>query len=154
MLSREETREIDEEIGILPRRRSACIEALKAVQRHRGWVSDEGVRDVAEYLGMSPHEVDSIATFYSLIFRRPVGRHVVLLCDSVSCWILGCERLERALGERLGVGLGGTTPDDRFTLLPMACLGACERAPAMMIDADLHGDVRPEQLGELLDRYE
>lgn len=154
MLSREEIREIDEEIGILPRRRSACIEALKAVQRHRGWVSDVAVRDVAEYLEMSPHEVDSIATFYSLIFRRPVGRHVVLLCDSVSCWILGCDRLARELGERLGVAPGGTTPDDRFTLLPMACLGACERAPALMIDRDLHGDVRPEQLGELLDRYE
>ena len=89
MLSPEETTEIEHELAIVPYPSGACIEALKAVQKHRGWVSDEAVRDVANLLGMSPEEVDSVATFYNLVFRHPVGRHVIFLCDSVSCWITG-----------------------------------------------------------------
>ena len=154
MLSAEEITEIEHEVAAMPRKRSACIEALKAVQRHRGWVSDEAVRDVAGYLEMSPDEVDSVATFYNLIFRHPVGRHVIFVCDSVSCWILGCDRVRQALEERLGVGFGGTSGDDRFTLLPIQCLGTCDHAPALMVDDDLHQDVEPERVGEILERYE
>ena len=98
---------------------AVCIEALKIVQRHRGWVSDDGLRDVADILDMTPDELDSVATFYNLIFRKPVGRHVILICDSVSCWIMGYERDPATyLKERLGIGLGETTADGRFTLLP------------------------------------
>lgn len=154
MLSAEEIAEIEHEVAAMPQKRSACIEALKAVQRHRGWVSDEAVRDVAGYLEMSPDEVDSVATFYNLIFRHPVGRHVIFVCDSVSCWILGCDRVRRALEERLGVGYGGTSADERFTLLPIQCLGTCDHAPALMVDDDLHQDVDPETVGEILERYE
>ena len=154
MLSREEKEEIEREIAILPQRRSACIEALRVVQRHRRWVSDEGVRDIAEHLGMSPEEVDSVATFYNLIYRKPVGRHVIHVCDSVSCWILGYDALRAALEKNLKVTMGGTTPDDRFTLLPICCLGTCDRAPAMMVDRDLHRDVDPAQVDEILRRYE
>lgn len=154
MLSERETAEIDAEIAILPNREAACIEALKAVQRHRRWVSDDALKDVADYLGMTPAEVDNVATFYNLIFRRPVGRHVLLLCNSVSCWVTGCDRLERSLRDRLGVGFGETTPDGRLTVLPMVCLGACDRAPCLMVDEDLHGPVRPEDLGPILEPYE
>jgi NADH-quinone oxidoreductase subunit E len=154
MLSAEEIAEIEHEVAAMPLKRSACIEALKAVQRHRGWVSDEAVRDVAGYLEMSPDEVDSVATFYNLIFRHPVGRHVIFVCDSVSCWILGCDRVRRAIEDRLGVGFGGTSDDDRFTLLPIQCLGTCDHAPALMVDDDLHQDVVPERVGEILERYE
>ncbi len=155
MLSPEEKKEIDHEISILPRRDSACIEALKAVQRHRGgWVPDEGVRDVAEYLGMSPEAVDNVATFYNLINRKPVGRHVIHICDSVSCWLVKYPELLEALRQRLGVDLGGTTPDDRFTLLPIPCLGTCDHAPAMMVDDDLHRDIDPARVDEILERYE
>ena len=89
MLTEKEKHEIDEELKTLPQRRAVVPEALKAVQRNRGWVSDEGVKDIAEYLGVTADEVDSIATFYSVILRRPVGRHVIWICDSVSCWITG-----------------------------------------------------------------
>jgi len=154
MLSAEEIEEIAHEAATLPRRQSACIEALRTVQRHRGWVCDEAVQDVAEYLDMSPEEVDGVATFYNLIFRRPVGRHVIFLCDSVSCWILGCDRVRRALNEKLGVDFGGTTDDERFTLLPIQCLGTCDHAPAMMVDDDLHQDVEPSKVEENLNRYE
>lgn len=154
MLSPEEIAEIEHELAAMPQKRGACIEALKAVQRHRGWVSDEAVQDVAAFLEMSPHEVDSVATFYNLIFRRPVGRHVIFICDSVSCWILHYERLRAALEEKLGAGLGETSPDGRFTLLPIPCLGTCDHAPALMVDDDLYQDVEPEKVGEILEKYE
>src|SRR5215831_1195239 len=140
MLTFEEIQEIDREASHYPRREAVSIDALKIVQKHRGWVSDENVRDIAEHIGMSPTDLDSIATFYNLIYRRPVGRHVISVCDSVSCWIMGGERICEHLQERLGIGLGDTTPDDRFTLLPTVCIGCCNRAPAMMIDGDLHTD--------------
>jgi NADH-quinone oxidoreductase subunit E len=153
-LSDAERAEIEEEIAHLPDRPSACIDALRIVQEHRGWVSDEGVRAIAELLGMSAAEVDGVATFYNLIFRKPVGRHVVMACDSISCHVMGAEPLRAALIARLGVKPGETTPDGRFTLLPIVCIGACDRAPAMMIDDEHVLDVRPESLDGILSRYE
>jgi NADH-quinone oxidoreductase subunit E len=153
LLTAEETRDIEEELKAYPLRRAGVIEALKVVQKRRGWVSDESVRDVAGLLNLSPEEVDGVATFYNLIFRRRVGRHVVLLCDSVSCWVMGYEGLREHLAGRLGIRMGETTSDDRFTLLPIVCLGACDVAPAMMVDDDLHGNLTPEKIDEILDRY-
>jgi NADH-quinone oxidoreductase subunit E len=153
MLSREERAEIDAEIAILPDRRSACIEALRTVQRHRRWIDDEALADVAAYLGLSAAELEGVASFYNLLFRKPVGRHVILVCDSVSCWILGADAVKQALIARLGASLGEVTPDDRFTALPIQCLGACDRGPALMIDEDLHGPVAAEELEHLLSRY-
>ncbi len=149
MLTEEEKREIEEELGRYPQKRAACIEALKIVQRHRGWISDE-IADIAEMLDMSVDELDNVATFYSLIFRKPVGRHVILICDSVSCWVTGYDPLRDHIEKRLGVGLGETTADGRFTLLPAACLGACDLAPVMMIDGILYGNLTPEKVDDLL----
>ena len=154
MLTQNERQEIEAEFGRYPQKRAVCIEALKIVQRHRGWVPDEGIKDVAEFLGLSPHEVDAVATFYNLIYRRPVGRHVVHLCDSVSCWVMGCDTVCAHLKSRLCVGLGATTADGRFTLLPIACLGACDHAPVMMINGELHEDLSPERIDETLEQYE
>lgn len=153
MLTEEERREIEEEIAQAEFRQGASIEALKVIQRHRGWVSDEGLRDAARELGMTSAELDDVATFYNLIYREPVGRHVILICESVSCWVMGYERMLSHLSERLGVGLGDTTGDGRFTLLPVPCLGICDRAPAMLIDEDLYTDLTPERIDEALGRY-
>jgi NADH-quinone oxidoreductase subunit E len=153
MLSEQEKHEIEEELKTLPQRRAALPEALKAVQRHRGWVSDEAVRDIADYLGVTPAEVDSIATFYSVIHRKPVGRHVIWICDSVSCWITGFPGLLEHFKKTLGIAPGETTADGRFTLLPNACLGLCEQAPAMMVDRDPHGNLTPEKIDQILSRY-
>jgi NADH-quinone oxidoreductase subunit E len=103
MLTDDEKREIDLEMSRVRTKRAAACEALKIVQRRSGWVSDEELRDVADCLGMSLDEVDSIATFYNLVFRRPVGRHVILLCDSVSCWLVGNEGI-REHRSRRGAG--------------------------------------------------
>jgi NADH-quinone oxidoreductase subunit E len=153
MLTAEEIQEIETEASHYPKREAVCIDALRIVQRHRGWVSDQGVRDIAEHLGMSDTDVDSIATFYNLIFRKPVGRHVVMVCDSVSCWIMGYDRVRKHLQERLGIEYGGTTSDHRFTMLPIVCLGCCDHAPAMMVDSDLHSDLDPQKIDSALEKY-
>lgn len=153
MLTPAERREIEAEFSRYPTRQAIGIEALKIVQRHRGWVSDEGLQDIGNALDMTPEELDGVATFYNLVFRKPVGRHIALICDSVSCWIMGCEKLCQGLTSRLKVSLGETAADNRFTVLPIVCLGVCDHAPAMMIDDDLYRDVEPNQLDEVLENY-
>ncbi|MFC4253021.1 NADH-quinone oxidoreductase subunit NuoE [Sinimarinibacterium flocculans] len=156
MLTEEENREIDRERAHYEQPRAATIEALKIVQKHRGWVSDDAVAGIAARLGSSPAAVDAVATFYNLIYRRPVGRHVVHVCDSVSCWVMGQTKLSDLLKARLGIDYGQTTPDGRFTLLPICCLGTCDRAPAMLIGEDTHRDLETldaAALDALLERY-
>jgi NADH-quinone oxidoreductase subunit E len=102
---------------------------------------------------MTAEELDGVATFYPLVFRRTVGRHIIRICDSVSCWIMGYEEVCRRLTETLGIRPGETTPDGRFTLLPSPCLGACDHAPALMIDDDLIGDWNPAEVDKILSRY-
>jgi len=153
MLTPEEKRAIDEEIHHMPTRKSACIEALKIVQRHRRWISDESLHAIAEYLEMSPDELDSVATFYNLIFRKPVGEHIIFICDSVSCWLTGYNEIKDTITEELGISFGETTKDGLFTFLPIQCLGTCDRAPAMMIDEELYRDLTPEKVKEILGSY-
>jgi NADH-quinone oxidoreductase subunit E len=154
MLTDIERKAIEQELAHYPDKRAACVEALKVVQQHRSWVSDESLKDVAEFLDMTPDELDGVATFYNLIFRRPVGRHVVLVCNSISCWIMRQDDLRDRLQRRLGIRPGETTEDGRFTLLPIVCLGACDHAPVMMIDKDLHQDMTPDKAEEILKQYE
>jgi NADH-quinone oxidoreductase subunit E len=154
MLSEKEIQEINAELGHCATKASASVEALNIVQHHRGWVSDEALKDVAALLEMTASELDAVATFYSFIFRREVGRHVILVCDSISCWVMGHNPLLDVLRTRLGIAFGETTEDRRFTLLPISCLGACDRAPVMMVDEDLYGPVTPEMMDEILRKYD
>jgi NADH-quinone oxidoreductase subunit E len=153
MLTIEEKLEIDEAISHVPVRKAAGIEALKIVQLHRSWISDESLRDVADYMAMTAEELDSVATFYNMLFRKPVGRHIILICDSISCWVMGYESIRAHLSQHLGIALGETTTDGRFTLLPNCCLGTCDHAPAFMIDNDLYRDVKTEELNNILKKY-
>jgi len=151
-LSDSEIEAIDAEIAHVPYRAAVAIEALKIVQEHRGWVSDESLRAIARHLEMSAEELDGVATFYNLIFRQPVGERVILLCNSITCWIKGCEGIQAALTKKLGVQLGETTADNAFTLLPVTCLGACDRAPVMMVGDELHQDLDEAALDRALAR--
>ena len=153
MLTPEEQQAINAELAHSENRQAGCIDALKLLQRRRGWISDETVQELAAFLSMSATEVDSIATFYNLLFRQPVGRHVILVCNSVSCWVRNYDELLKGLSERLGISLGQTTSDGRFTLLPIACLGACDHAPALMVDGDLYHDVTADDIQLLTARY-
>ncbi len=154
MLSEAEQQEIESVFNEYQYKQAACAEALKIVQRRRGWISDADIKDLAELLGMTPDELDGVATFYSLIFRRPVGRHVILMCDSVSCWITGHERVFEHLRVKLGIAFGETSTDGKFTLLPIACIGACDKAPAMIIDNTVYGDLDENKIDEILSGYE
>lgn len=144
---------IREEAGHYEQPQAACIEALKIVQRRHGWVPDGAIPAIARTLGVGPASVEGVATFYSLIFRQPVGRHVILVCDSSSCFLTGSDALLQALTETLGIGLGATTGDGRFTLLPVCCLGACDGGPAMMIDDEVYGPVGADEVPGILEGY-
>jgi NADH-quinone oxidoreductase subunit E len=153
MLTEEERQEIEKELGHYDYKRAACIEAMKIVQKHRGWVSDESLEDLAPLLEMSVAELDNVATFYNLIYRKPVGENVILLCDSISCWLMGYEGIRDHLQDRLGIQYGQTTSDGKFTLLPMVCLGTCDHAPAMMVGEELYRDLSPEKVDLILEKY-
>ena len=154
MLSESEIQDINTELSHCATKASASVEALKIVQKRRGWVPDDAVKDVAALLEMTADELDAVATFYSMIFRKPVGRHVILVCDSISCWVMGYNPILDILKDTLDISLAETTADKRFTLLPISCLGACDRAPAMMVDDDLYGPVTPDMMDEILNKYE
>lgn len=152
MLTAEEKHEIDHEITKFPIARSACLEALMVVQKHRGWVSDDALKAVASYLDMSATELDGISTFYNLIYRKPVGKKVIRICDSVSCFIMGYDKIRSKIETELGIKLGQTTPDNEFTLLPTPCLGTCDKAPALMINDELHRNLTEQNVTEILKR--
>lgn len=153
MLSESEIREIEEEIKQYPYPSVACIDALKIVQAHRGYVSDESVTDIAQILAVSAEEVEGVATFYSRIYRKPVGRNVILICDSVSCMIMGYGSLYDYISKKLRIEFGKTTSDGRFTLLPNSCLGDCDNAPVMMINNDHYNRLTIERTDEILSKY-
>lgn len=147
-------RDIEAEAARYPARSAAAIDALQIVQRHRGWVSDEAIQELSAFLGVSAADLDAVASFYNLIYRRPVGRHVIHVCDSISCWIVGYNQVRDALFANLGIGYGETTRDQRFTLLPTVCLGCCDRAPAMIVDGQLHTGLDPRNVTQALEQYE
>lgn len=153
MLSEQEKHEILEETKLYPYPQAACLDALKIIQKNRGWVPDESIQDIAGLLKMSADEVEGVATFYSRIYRRPVGRHVILLCDSISCMIMGYTSIFNHISQKLEINFGETTSDGRFTLLPVSCLGNCDFAPSMMIDDQLFNQLSIQNIDELLEKY-
>lgn len=153
VLSETERSAIEHEMHHYEDPRAASIEALKIVQKERGWVPDGASEAIGALLGIPGSDVEGVATFYSQIFRVPVGRHVIRVCDSMTCYIGGHESVLGSIQKQLGIGLGQTTPDQRFTLLPVCCLGNCDKAPALMIDEDTFGDVKAEDVAKLLEAY-
>jgi NADH-quinone oxidoreductase subunit E len=153
MLSDTERRELEDVVKHYPDKRGATIDALLTIQRRRGWISDDTLFEIAQFLEITVEDVDSVATFYNLIFRKPVGRHVAFVCDSISCWIKGCEQVQEQIKTLYKADLGQTSPDGRLTVLPIACLGHCERAPALMIDQDVYGNVTPEKIEQIVEKY-
>ena len=152
-LSAAEREAIEHEMHHYEDPRAASIEALKIVQKQRGWVQDGAIHAIADVLGIPARDVEGVATFYSQIFRQPVGRHVIRYCDSVVCHINGYQGIQAALEKKLNIKPGQTTFDGRFTLLPTCCLGNCDKGPNMMIDEDTHAHLTPDAIPELLERY-
>lgn len=150
MLTIEERASLDEMRSHYPDASAASVSVLKWLQRHRGYLSDESMKEAAEYLGLPVVELEGLATFYNLLYRRPVGDRVIHLCDSVSCWMCGADRIRKHIEKRLSIGMGETTEDGRFTLLPVVCLGNCDHAPSMLVSDELHHDLTPERVDSIL----
>ena len=150
-LSETERSAIEHEMHHYEDPRAASIEALKIVQKERGWVPDGAADAIGEILGIPASDVEGVATFYSQIFRQPVGRHIIRVCDSMTCYVGGHESVLGSIQQNLGIGLGQTTADNRFTLLPVCCLGNCDKAPALMIDDDTFGNVSADGVAQLLE---
>jgi NADH-quinone oxidoreductase subunit E len=153
VLSSQERAEIEQALHHYPHPRAACIDALRIVQRHRRWVADGAIGAIAEVLGIPAADLDGVATFYNRIYRRPVGRHVISVCDSIGCFLTGFEPLYLVLRQTLGIDPGETTADGRFTLLPISCLGGCDRGPVLMVDDITYFNVSSAQISGILEQH-
>jgi NADH-quinone oxidoreductase subunit E len=151
-LSPAEIREINAEMGHYEDKTAVSIEALKIVQKHRGWVSDECLVAVAGFLGMAPAQLEGVATFYNLIYRQPVGKTVIHYCNSVTCWMMGSEQIRDRLCRHLNVALGEMSEDGKYTVLPIVCLGACDHAPVVMVGDEMRLDLSENAVNEILGR--
>jgi NADH-quinone oxidoreductase subunit E len=151
-LSLVEIQEINAEMSHYEDKTAVSIEALKIVQKHRRWVSDECLVAVAELLEISPAQLEAVATFYNLIYRQPVGKTVIHYCNSVTCWMLGSEQVRERLCRHLNVELGEMSVDGEYTILPIVCLGACDHAPVVMIGNELRLDITEDAVNEILGR--
>jgi NADH-quinone oxidoreductase subunit E len=136
-----------------PDRRGALLPALHIVQAELGRLSDEAMQFVARELDVPEPDVYGTATFYSLLRRAPAGRHVIAICYNLPCTLLGAEPLIEHLEKKLGVVEGEVTPDGRFSYQRIECIGRCDGAPAMLVDGDYHGELTPEKIDAVLERY-
>jgi len=131
--------------------REAAVDVLKSLQAHYGWLTDEAMAEASVLLGLTPLQLEELATFYEMLYRRPVGKRVIHVCDSISSWAMGGKSLLTHIAQVLGIVPGETTADGIFTLLPCCCLGNCGEAPTMMIGDTLYGPVTPEQAVAIFD---
>lgn len=142
--------ELQQRVAHAVTRREAAVDVMKELQHHYGWLTDEAVTEAAGLLGLSELQVEELATFYEMIYRRSVGRSVIHVCDSISCWSLGGETLLQQLESLLGIAAGQTTPDGAVTLLPCCCLGNCGDSPTLIIGEQLHAKVTAQRAAELV----
>jgi len=151
-LSLAEIQQINAELRHYEDKTAVSIEALKIIQKHRRWVSNQCLVAVAELLDMSPAQLEGVATFYNLIYRQPVGKTVIHYCNSVSCWMLGSDQVQERLCQHLNVEVGEMTEDGEYTILPIVCLGACDHAPVVMVGTELKLDITVNAVNEILGR--
>jgi NADH-quinone oxidoreductase subunit E len=151
MLTEELRRALEAKIAGAAHPQEYLVDVLFALQDHYGHLTDEAVVEAAEMVGMPVVAVEELTTFYPFLYREPVGRYVINVCDSVVCWMDGHESIQNHLMERLGIAMGETTADGLFTLLPVCCIGYCDRAPAILVNKKVYGELTPEKLDDLLE---
>jgi NADH-quinone oxidoreductase subunit E len=133
--------------------REMAIDVMFALQNHYGYLSDEALEEGSTLLGMTPLELEELATFYDFIYREPVGKFVIHVCDGVVCWMNGFPSVLGYLLEKLGIGPGETTKDGLFTILPTACIGYCDLSPAVLVNGRPYGPLTPEKIDALLEKF-
>jgi len=141
---------VEERLARYPTRRSLLVPTLMQAQKYHDYASPGLMQAVGELLEVPASEVMSVASFYTLIPKHPVGKHVIQVCHNVSCYLRGCDEVIAHLEERLGCKVGETTEDSKFTLVTVECLAACGSAPVMMVDEKLYENVRPEMVEQIL----
>lgn len=152
MLPIELKESLEEKIAHADHPREMVVDVMLALQEHYGYLSDDAVEAGAALLGMSPLEVEELATFYTFIYREPVGKYVIHVCDSVICWMDGFESIQDYLCRKLAIDVGGTSADGLFTLLPVCCIGYCDLSPAMLINRKVFGHLTPQKIDEILEK--
>ncbi len=152
MLADELKQILDERIARAEDPREQAVDVMFELQDHYGYMSDEAMEEASQLLGMTTLELEELATFYDHIYREPVGKYVIHVCDSAICWMHDHQLVIDHIRSRLGVEIGGTTADGLFTLLPVCCIGYCDRAPAMTINRRVFGRLTPEKIDRILTR--
>jgi NADH-quinone oxidoreductase subunit E len=152
MLSEAHRARIEELKRRYPHPQAVLLHALWMWQDEYGWISEDGMRYIAGLLGVEPHHVYGVATFYTMFNKKPVGRHKLELCTNVSCMLRGSDRILKHLENRLGITVGETTPDGRFTLAEAECLGSCGTAPAMQVGDRYHESLDTDRVDQILDQ--
>ena len=145
-------RELEAILARYPDKEAAILPALHLAQREFGYVSDEAIVCVATLLGFTPARIEGVATFYTMYNRKPVGKYHLQICRNLSCSLLGAEHLIEHVSKKLGIRPGETTPDGKFTLSRVECLGSCGTAPVLQLNDDYHEDLNEEKIDALLDR--
>jgi NADH-quinone oxidoreductase E subunit len=154
MISDDVKAQLREIVSRYPVARSGMLPCLHLVQDVEGYVTPEGIAAVAEAVGAKVDEVESVVTFYSMYHQKPIGKHVIKVCTSISCYLMGCDDVLAHLEKRLGISRGQTTPDGRYTLQGVECLAACGLAPALQVNNEFVENVTPQVADALLDRLE
>ncbi len=150
--SRELKKKIEEITNKHENPQSSLLAVLREVQNHYGWLSSNSMREVASMLNIPPSHVQSVVTFYTMFFSKPVGKHVIWLCRTLSCALRGAEEAEHYLCKKLGIKTGETTPDGKITLLETECLASCGTAPAMLVDDTLHENLSYEKIDQIIEQ--
>lgn len=151
MLSPETRQKIESLKKVYETHQSALIPALHVAQADQGWLSEDTQREVAQLLGLTPQSVRQVVTFYTMFHQKPVGRHLIQVCRNLSCSLLGGQRLQKQIQEKLGLEDGETTQDGRFTYVSVECLGSCGTAPVLMVNDRFVENVTPQQVDRLLE---
>lgn len=146
--------ELDRLFAAYPRRQAAILPALYLAQKEFGHVSLEAMEYVASLTGASPAYVYGVATFYTMYNKQQVGRHLVQVCCNISCALRGADEVFEHISAKLGIKKGETTPDGKFTLMKVECLGACGNAPMMQINDNYYEDLTPDKVDEILNKLE
>ncbi len=151
-LSPEGEKRIDHLLNRYPERRSALLQVLHVVQdEHGGYLDMDCIKYVARLFGLPPAEVYSVASFYTMYNLRPVGKYLIQVCTNIACSVNGAEEIVSHIEKKLGIKRGETTPDGKFTLITVECLGSCGTAPAMMVNKDYYEQLTPEKVDKVLE---
>jgi NADH-quinone oxidoreductase E subunit len=150
VLTEQTKKRIEEVVSRYTRKEAALLPVLHIVQREVGFISPQEEKQVADLLGIRPIRIKEVVTFYTMINQEPVGKYHIQVCSNLSCSLLGAESLLNYLKSKLGVEVGKTTSDRKFTLSTVECLGACEQAPCMMVNLDYFGNLDKEKIDEIL----